>query len=81
MSLLRMEKLDQLQKQDRYYILDLWCGSGVTAHEPQVLFREQGIENKVGLTCGDFSDGQLEYLDKRIKRVEWKNTVTRQMDA
>lgn len=81
MPLLRMAKLDQLPKQDRYFILDLCCGSGVTTHELQVLFREQGIENKVELTCGDFSEGQLAYLDKRIERMGWKNTVTRQMDA
>lgn len=46
-----------------------------------MLFKEQGIEDQVDLVCGDFSAGQLEYLDKRIQQQGWKNTKTVQMDA
>jgi len=41
MPLLRVAKLGCLPKEDRYSILDLCCGSGITTHELQVLFRGQ----------------------------------------
>jgi hypothetical protein len=81
MPLLRMADLDKLPPKDRIFILDLCCGSGITTSELHVLFKEQGIQHKVDLTCGDLSAGQLEFLDKRIKEMGWENTRTVQMNA
>ncbi|KUJ18651.1 putative UbiE/COQ5 family methyltransferase [Mollisia scopiformis] len=84
MPLLRMANFDKLSlpsENRNLRMLDLCCGSGVTTHELQVLLQQQGLEDKVDLVCGDFSAGQLEYLDKRIQRMGWRNTVTRQMNA
>jgi hypothetical protein len=81
MPLLRMANLDKLPSKNRISILDLCCGSGITTSELHVLFKEQGIQDKVDLICGDLSAGQLEFLDKRIKDMEWKNTRTMQMNA
>jgi hypothetical protein len=81
MPLLRMADLDKLPTKGRISILDLCCGSGITTSELHVLFREQGIQDKVDLTCGDFSAGQLDFLDKRIKEMGWENTTTVHMNA
>jgi SAM-dependent methyltransferase len=83
MPLLRMANFDKLRlpPNRNLRILDLCCGSGVTTHELQVLLQKQRLEDKVDLTCGDFSAGQLEYLDKRIQKMGWKNTYTQQMNA
>ena len=83
MPLLKMANLDKLTSpsERNLRILDLCCGSGITTHELQVLYQQQGLQDKVDLVCGDFSAGQLKYLDERINRMGWKNTVTRQMNA
>lgn len=81
MPLLRMANLDKLPSKGRISILDLCCGSGITTSELHVLFKEQGIQDKVDLICGDLSAGQLEFLDKRIKDMGWQNTRTLQMNA
>jgi SAM-dependent methyltransferase len=84
MPLLRMAHFDKLTpppNSRNLRMLDLCCGSGITTHELQVLFKQQGLEDKVDLVCGDFSAGQLAYLEKRIQKMGWKNTVTRQMNA
>jgi SAM-dependent methyltransferase len=79
--LLRMAGMDKLPAQESYSILDLCCGSGVTTSELQALFKEQNIQDKTNLICGDLSAGQLEYLDARIKQQGWKNTKTALMNA
>ena len=81
MPLLRMANFDKLPSKGRISILDLCCGSGITTSELHALFKEQGIQDKVDLTCGDLSAGQLEFLDKRIKDMGWQNTSIVQMNA
>lgn len=84
MPLLRMGGFDKLTLPPmggNLRILDLCCGSGITTHELQALLQEQGMQENVDVVCGDFSAGQLKYLDKRIQKMGWKNTVTRQMNA
>ena len=81
MPLLRLANLDKITSKGRISILDLCCGSGITTSELHVLFEEQGIQDNVDLICGDLSAGQLEFLDKRIRNMKWKNTRTVQMNA
>lgn len=81
MPLLRWAGLDKLPSTEKITVLDLCCGTGITTSELHALFKEQGIEDNVNLTCGDLSAGQLQFLDQRIKEMQWKNTKTMQMNA
>lgn len=62
-------------------VLDMCCGTGVTTDRLQGLLKEQGLQDKVKVTCGDLSPQQLNYLDARIERNGWKNTKTVLMNA
>lgn len=82
MPLLRQQKLDKLAVTpgSTTAILDVCCGSGVTTHHLQSLLKEQGLEGQIDLTCGDLSEGQLAYLDERIKAMGWQKTKTKKMN-
>lgn len=83
MPLLRMQNLDKLVAlpgSSSGAILDVCCGSGVTTHHLHTLLKEQGIEGQIDVTCGDWSDGQLAYLDQRIKKMGWMKTRTVKMN-
>lgn len=81
MPLLRWAGFDRLHPTEKIDVLDLCCGTGITTSELHALFKEQGIQDNVNLTCGDLSAGQLQFLDQRIKKMQWKNTKTVQMNA
>ena len=83
--LLRMGGFDKLALPtggEKLKILDVCCGSGVTTEKLHELLKEQGIDvgERVDLTCGDLSEGQLAYLDERITLMGWKGTKTQQMN-
>lgn len=83
MPLLRMQNLDKLvalSGSPPDAILDVCCGSGVTTQQLQTLLKEQSLNGKVNVTCGDWSDGQLAYLDQRIKKNGWQKTKTIKMN-
>lgn len=54
MPLLRIAGLNKLPR-DRIAILDLYCGTRITTSELHILFKEQGLRDKVDLTYGDLS--------------------------
>ncbi|KAK9442055.1 UbiE/COQ5 methyltransferase [Metarhizium brunneum] len=81
MPLLRMAGLNKLPTTGQISILDLCCGTGITTYNLHLLFKEQGIQDNVDLTCGDLSAGQLQFLDRRIKEMQWKKTKTIQINA
>ena len=72
---------DSKTHQDRpLVVLDNACGTGVIS---SILHHEldHQVKAKWQLTCGDFSDGMLEYTRRRIESEKWLNAEVKTVDA
>ncbi|KAJ5651212.1 uncharacterized protein N7484_004935 [Penicillium longicatenatum] len=67
--------------QDRpLVVLDNACGTGVVS---SILQREldEHVRAKWQLTCGDLSEGMLEYTRRRVESEKWLNVEVKTVDA
>lgn len=72
---------DSKSNQDRpLVVLDNACGTGVISSALHHELDEQ-VKSRWQLTCGDFSDGMLEYTRRRIESEKWLNAVVKNVDA
>lgn len=73
--------LETTTNQDRHLVvLDNACGTGIVSS----LLHQQlddKAKKKWKLTCGDISEGMLEYARLRAETEKWPNTETRIVDA
>jgi ubiquinone/menaquinone biosynthesis C-methylase UbiE len=67
--------------QDRpLVVLDNACGTGIVSSILQCELDEQ-VRAKWQLTCGDLSDGMLEYTRRRVESEKWLNVEVKTVDA
>lgn len=61
-------------------VFDNACGTGIVS---SILHHELGddVLNKWGLTCGDISEGMLNYTRRRMEEEKWQNAETKIVDA
>lgn len=61
-------------------VLDNACGSGIVS---SILHQQlhDSVKNNWKLTCGDISEGMLEYTRRRMERENWQNTEVKTVDA
>ncbi|KAJ5914374.1 hypothetical protein N7504_003257 [Penicillium tannophilum] len=72
---------DSKSHQDRpLVVLDNACGTGVISSVLHHDLDEQ-VKARWKLTCGDFSDGMLEYTRRRIDSEKWMNAEVKSIDA
>lgn len=72
---------DSKSHQDRpLVVLDNACGTGVISSVLHHDLDEQ-VKARWKLTCGDFSDGMLEYTRRRIDSEKWLNAEVKSIDA
>ncbi|KAJ5758732.1 hypothetical protein N7520_005888, partial [Penicillium odoratum] len=63
-----------------FVVLDNACGTGVISSILQHELDDQ-VKAKWQLTCGDLSDGMLEYTRRRMESERWLNTEVKTVDA
>lgn len=61
-------------------VLDNACGTGIVSGLLHHQLNDKAKRNWK-LTCGDISEGMLEYTRRRVRREGWENTETKIVDA
>ena len=61
-------------------VLDNACGTGVVSSILNHKLNDE-VKQSWKLTCGDISEGMLEYTRRRISREAWPNADVKQLDA
>lgn len=61
-------------------VLDNACGTGIVSSILQHELDEQ-VKSNMKLTCGDISQGMLDYVNHRIGKENWQNVEVKTVDA
>lgn len=73
--------LDSKTNQDHHLVvLDNACGTGIVSRLLHQQLDDKTTKNWK-LTCGDISEGMLEYTRLRAETEQWSNTETKIVDA
>ncbi len=77
--LIRQAEMHQVEETP-FVILDNACGTGVVSSQLYETL-DKSVTDRMQLTCGDSSEGMIQYVQKMIEDKGWKGAKAQIVDA